>query len=151
MQLYTAAEHRQQPRRYMAAVLRSSRYVGQCEASCFCLTIFSGVDSLTKATCHVKAESGADIMIKAHECVSEHGKAACAELGGVCETERDGYFATSSICLLIGAILLITFIQPTARKLQGESALGEVYRRMRLMRINTALPQSAWRVKLDRQ
>lgn len=59
-------------------------------------------------------------MIRAHECVSEHGKAACADLGGVCKTERDGYYATSSICIILGAILLITFIQPTARKLQGQ-------------------------------
>lgn len=59
-------------------------------------------------------------MISAHECVSEHGKAACADLGGQCRTERDGYYATSAICITLGAILLITFVQPTARKLQGE-------------------------------
>lgn len=59
-------------------------------------------------------------MISAHECVSEHGKAACADLGGQCRTERDGYYATSAICIALGAILLITFVQPTARKLQGE-------------------------------
>ena len=97
--------------------------------------VLQGVDGLTKATCHVASPGGSlddEILISAHECVSDHGKAACADLGGRCITERDGYYATSTVCILLGVVLLFTFIQPTARKLQ-------------------ALPGAAWRVKLDRQ
>jgi MFS transporter, PAT family, solute carrier family 33 (acetyl-CoA transportor), member 1 len=59
-------------------------------------------------------------MILAAECVSDHGKAACAEqLGGECITERDGYYIVSGICLALGVLSVIFFMIPTARKLQG--------------------------------
>ena len=35
-------------------------------------------------------------------------------------TERDGYFITTGLCLTLGVIALVTFIIPTARKLEGE-------------------------------
>ena len=56
----------------------------------------------------------------AAECVSEHGKAACKELGGECITERDGYYILSAVCLGLGVISVIFHMIPTARKLQGE-------------------------------
>lgn len=59
-------------------------------------------------------------MLPAHDCSSEHSKIACSDLGGECKIERDGYYVTSTICIIVGAILLLTFVQPTARKLQGE-------------------------------
>jgi len=94
--------------------------------------VLRSVDAFTKASCLIHPEGSPDISVAAQECVSDHGMAVCAELGGVCRTERDGYYLTSSICILLGAILLIGFVQPTARKLQS-------------------LPSTAWRVKLDRQ
>lgn len=33
--------------------------------------------------------------------------------------DRDGYYSVSLICVGIGAILLVTYIIPTARRLQG--------------------------------
>lgn len=87
--------------------------------------VLRGVDTLTRASCLIPTDGKVDaehgIALNAQECVSDHGKALCAELGGKCVTERDGYYATSSICIIIGAILLITFVQPAARRLQGRS------------------------------
>ena len=84
--------------------------------------VLSGVDYFTIATCSIPSKDGlgTEILMKSQECVTEHGKAACAELGGLCRTERDGYYITSSICIALGAILLIGFVAPTAKKLQGE-------------------------------
>ncbi|QRV76712.1 MFS transporter, acetyl-coa transporter [Ceratobasidium sp. AG-Ba] len=80
--------------------------------------VLKGVDYFSIATCKVK-EEGADIIMKASECVSDHGKAACADLGGTCHTERDGYYIVSWICITLGASILIFYIWPTAKRLQG--------------------------------
>jgi hypothetical protein len=53
------------------------------------------------------------------ECVSEHGKDVCSEIGGKCITERDGYYYVSAICMSFGVLFLVFYIIPTARKLQG--------------------------------
>ena len=53
------------------------------------------------------------------ECVSEPGKKACAEMGGDCVTERDGYYYVSSLCVALGVVSLVFYIIPTARRLQG--------------------------------
>ncbi|KAG8704399.1 hypothetical protein FRC09_003546 [Ceratobasidium sp. 395] len=90
--------------------------------------VLKGVDFFSVATCKVKEETG-DIIMKASECVSDHGKAACADLGGVCHTERDGYYIVSWICITLGASILLFYIWPTAKKLQ-------------------ALRQSEWRVNV---
>ena len=55
----------------------------------------------------------------AAECVSDHGKAMCTELGGACVTERDGYYIVSCICITLGASILLFYIWPAAKKLQG--------------------------------
>ena len=54
------------------------------------------------------------------ECVSDHGKAHCADIGGQCVTEKDGYYTLSALCMAFGAIFLIAYIIPTARRLQGQ-------------------------------
>ncbi|KAJ3516788.1 hypothetical protein NLJ89_g913 [Agrocybe chaxingu] len=66
----------------------------------------------------------------ATECVSDHGKAACKDIGGKCITHTDGYYTVTIICLAFGLIFLVAFIIPTARKLQR-------------------LPTSVWRVKMN--
>lgn len=68
--------------------------------------------------------------IGGNECTSDLGKAACSAAGGECYIERDGYYWTSTLCVMIGTALLVTFIIPACRKLQ-------------------ALPASAWRVNLQ--
>jgi len=88
--------------------------------------VLRGIDYFTVATCKVK-EQGSEVLIKASECVSEHGKGQCTALGGECVTERDGYYIVSTFCIIIGIIIFLTFTRPTALALQ-------------------ALPISKWRV-----
>ncbi|KAI8983349.1 MFS general substrate transporter [Trametes punicea] len=78
--------------------------------------VLKGVDFFSVATCDIK---DADVSVKALECVSEHGKAACAALGGDCVTERDGYYIVSAICMIFGLLSFLFFLIPTARKLQA--------------------------------
>ncbi|GAA5998892.1 uncharacterized protein JCM10292_005777 [Rhodotorula paludigena] len=89
--------------------------------------VLKGIDAFSVAVCHVKDEN-LDLVVASRECVSDHGKAACADLGGECLTERDGYYYVSALCILAGACVLVAFVQPVARRLQ-------------------ALPAQAWRVK----
>lgn len=91
--------------------------------------VLKGVDLLSDATCKV-ADVGVDIAIQATECVSDHGKAMCDDIQGVCITKRDGYYLISGLCMGLGILILVTFIFPKARKLQ-------------------ALPVSVWRVKME--
>ena len=64
--------------------------------------------------------TSADTGPQAAECVSEQGKAMCSDIGGTCVVKRDGYFITTGLCLTLGVISLVTFIVPTAKRLQGE-------------------------------
>ncbi|KAH9988800.1 acetyl-coenzyme A transporter 1-domain-containing protein [Russula compacta] len=80
--------------------------------------VLKAVDFFSIATCEV-SEAGSSLTVKAAECVSEQGKARCADIGGTCITERDGYYITTGLCLCLGAITLAAFIVPTARKLQA--------------------------------
>ncbi|QRW19026.1 MFS transporter, acetyl-coa transporter [Rhizoctonia solani] len=80
--------------------------------------VLKGVDMFSEATCHVEQE-GSEILMKATECVSEHGKATCTDLGGTCVTERDGYYIVSWICIGLGASILVFYIWPTAKRLQA--------------------------------
>ncbi len=92
--------------------------------------VLKGVDAFSVAVCKIKDE-GLDLTVASRECVSDHGKAACAELGGVCETTRDGFYITSTLCVVLGALVLTFFVGPAGRRLQ-------------------ALPAAAWRVKSAR-
>ncbi|TFK76722.1 hypothetical protein BDN72DRAFT_866605 [Pluteus cervinus] len=97
------------------------------------LISFEGVDIFSVATCHV-TEAGQQFTLEGmskdlSECVSEHGKAMCKEIGGECIIEQDGYYIISAACMTFGVIFLIAYIIPTARKLQ-------------------ALPTTVWRVKM---
>ncbi|PSS37197.1 hypothetical protein PHLCEN_2v968 [Hermanssonia centrifuga] len=83
--------------------------------------VLKGVDFFTVATCQIQEQG---LEVKAAECVSDHGKIACENLGGECVTERDGYYIVSAVCLGIGVLSVIFHMIPTARKLQEWSAVG---------------------------
>jgi len=89
--------------------------------------VLKGVDYFSVATCKVK--DGSELILKAAECVSDHGKKTCADINGECITERDGYYYVSAICLALGVVSVLFYIIPTARRLQ-------------------ALPPARWRVNL---
>ena len=69
------------------------------------------------------ATEGASSHLLAVECVSEQGKSHCSDIGGTCITERDGYYITNGLCVGLGIIAVVTYVIPTARKLQGEFLL----------------------------
>ncbi|KAI0762568.1 MFS general substrate transporter [Fomes fomentarius] len=78
--------------------------------------VLKGVDYFSIATCNITESS---LAVTAQECVSEHGKAACAKLGGECVTEQDGYYIVSAICIGSGVLAVLFFLIPTAKKLQA--------------------------------
>ncbi|KIM47934.1 hypothetical protein M413DRAFT_16004 [Hebeloma cylindrosporum] len=89
--------------------------------------VLKGIDLFSVATCKVPE---AAIAVQVTECVSDHGKALCKDINGICVTETDGYYMVCGVCLAFGVIFLVAFILPTARKLQR-------------------LPTSVWRVKMS--
>lgn len=99
--------------------------------------VLKSVDALTQSHCSLSLLDKASGLFpddgsKASECVSDHGKAACKAMGGVCVIDRDGYYWTSTICIAIGVVVLFGYILPKATQLQK-------------------LPSSAWRVSLEKQ
>ncbi|EIW86396.1 hypothetical protein CONPUDRAFT_45049 [Coniophora puteana RWD-64-598 SS2] len=80
--------------------------------------ILKGVDLMSESVCQVK-DADSDLLVKASECVSEHGKSLCADIGGECITEGDGYYWISAICMTFGVIFVVSYIIPTARRLQA--------------------------------
>lgn len=52
-------------------------------------------------------------------CAAEPGKSLCVELSGECEMQQDGYYYVSSMCVTIGACLLVLYIAPTIRYLEA--------------------------------
>lgn len=57
----------------------------------------------------------------AFSCAGEPGKALCEDLRGECVLQQDGYYFVSSICVLVGGLLLVFYIAPTIRYLESLS------------------------------
>ena len=99
--------------------------------------LLKAVDVFTKATCAPPAGSLLDAFRKEHpditpittsfSCALEPDKNRCITGGGICEMQRDGYYITNIVFVVLGAILFWTFIERKALALQ-------------------ALPLRAWRV-----
>ena len=92
------------------------------------------VDACTTAVCQPPATlpKGFDLkdnplVTKPFSCVEEAAKHRCTGGGGTCVVERDGYYFTNVICVIIGVVTFVAYIRPTAMRLQ-------------------ALPLRAWRV-----
>ncbi|EPS26829.1 putative membrane protein [Penicillium oxalicum] len=83
------------------------------------------VDLFTEATCipptvAPPADTLKDTLItQAFSCALEPEKNRCLNGGGVCQVDRDGYYITNMICVLIGTITFFMFIKPAATKLQS--------------------------------
>jgi len=88
--------------------------------------VLKGVDLFSRATCHIP-QSNTEVLVEATECASEPGKNACKGFGGECVTERDGYYLVSSLCIVVGSLLVLLYIYRAATRLQ-------------------ALPTSKWRI-----
>ncbi|CAD6909857.1 unnamed protein product [Tilletia laevis] len=93
--------------------------------------VLKGVDLLTVANCQppssLKGGAASELWNDptlqpagfTKECVTDAGKALCDSAGGECVIERDGYYATSAVCVGIGFVLLVGYIIPVCRRLQS--------------------------------
>lgn len=75
----------------------------------------------------------------------------CAAAAGTCVMERDGYFITTSVCLVVGLLFFVAYIIPTAKRLQGlfgrhHSSSTTVLLICCFRRI--ALPLTKWRIAI---
>ncbi|KAI9893390.1 MAG: hypothetical protein M1814_006687 [Vezdaea aestivalis] len=83
------------------------------------------VDLFTTATClpPEKPPQASDLkgpLITApFPCAVEGEKHRCIEGGGICNIERDGYYITNIICLIIGVVTFWGYIKPTVMRLQA--------------------------------
>ncbi|KAG0352646.1 hypothetical protein BGZ54_002651 [Gamsiella multidivaricata] len=75
--------------------------------------VLKAVDYFTISTCSVASDNG-----EVFSCMAEPGKSQCQDLGGKCLILRDGYYYTSTVCVIIGATLLVVYIAPTIRYLE---------------------------------
>ncbi|KAL0640749.1 hypothetical protein Q9L58_000055 [Maublancomyces gigas] len=80
------------------------------------------VDALTIATCAAPPTK----PFAPFSCALEGERHRCVDLGGVCTMERDGYYLTNVLCVVIGTVTFVTYIRPAAMRL-------------------SALPLRAWR------
>ncbi|GJJ71134.1 MFS transporter, PAT family, solute carrier family 33 (acetyl-CoA transportor), member 1 [Entomortierella parvispora] len=78
--------------------------------------VLEAVDYFTVSTCSLVDSKGQDFS-----CASEPGKGMCEDLGGECILKQDGYFFVSSMCVLVGGLLLVLYIAPTIRYLESLS------------------------------
>ncbi|KAG0250317.1 hypothetical protein BG011_008492 [Mortierella polycephala] len=78
--------------------------------------VLEAVDHFTVSTCSVVNSKGQDFS-----CTAEPGKTMCADLGGECVLQQDGYYLVSSMCVVIGGLLLVFYIAPTIRYLESLS------------------------------
>ncbi|KAB8356538.1 hypothetical protein FH972_024120 [Carpinus fangiana] len=91
------------------------------------------VDAFTVATCTPPStppktlKEGVSPVTTPFDCVLEVDKHRCIDGGGVCTTNRDGYYYVNVLCIIIGVVTFFSFIKPKALQLQ-------------------ALPLKAWRL-----
>ncbi|KAI5846524.1 acetyl-coenzyme A transporter 1-domain-containing protein [Morchella snyderi] len=90
--------------------------------------VLKAVDALTSATCFPPsvAEKGAAEVFEPFSCALEAQRQACGERGGSCVVERDGYYITNVLCVLVGLVTFVAYIKPAVERL-------------------SALPLKAWR------
>jgi hypothetical protein len=73
--------------------------------------VLKGVDILSAGQCSISRITA--------NCASDPGKSLCEDAGGYCVITRDGYYIMSFFCVTVGAALLVAYIRPTVKRLQG--------------------------------
>ncbi|OLY80726.1 putative membrane protein [Smittium mucronatum] len=87
--------------------------------------VLESVDYFSKATCSVPQITDAGKVF--FSCISESGKEMCADLGGKCIVQYDGFYIISVICLFFSILNFTFFSKPTISRLES-------------------LPLKAWRI-----
>ena len=90
--------------------------------------MLKAVDVFTSATCLPPTKAELDNfkvtypdrtpISSSFSCALEADKNRCLQGGGVCNMERDGYYITNIVFVIIGAILFWTYIEKKALALQ---------------------------------
>ncbi|KAA8896093.1 acetyl-coenzyme A transporter 1-domain-containing protein [Sphaerosporella brunnea] len=75
------------------------------------------VDVFTQATC--TPNSTATTPFDPFSCALEQDKHICTDLGGTCNVERDGYYVTNVLCIIIGVVTFWAYIKPVATRLSA--------------------------------
>lgn len=70
------------------------------------------VDHFTVAECRVP-EGGVY-----GECVTEHGKAQCHELHGLCTTTSEGYYPVGTGCVVVGLAVYLLYVRNKCKALE---------------------------------
>ncbi|KAL9621428.1 MAG: hypothetical protein Q9204_008122 [Flavoplaca sp. TL-2023a] len=83
------------------------------------------VDYFTLATCHPALDPPkdlstlkGDLITSPFSCALEAQKQSCLAGAGKCVVERDGYYITNVVCVLVGVVTFAAFIRPAVVKLQ---------------------------------
>ncbi|KAL7273958.1 hypothetical protein RUND412_003156 [Rhizina undulata] len=74
------------------------------------------VDALTVATC-IPPTTSANPRFESFSCALEGEKQRCLKQGGACVVERDGYYITNVLCVIIGVVSFWGYIKPRIDKL----------------------------------
>lgn len=95
------------------------------------IIVLSLIDKFSKATCIPDAKNSSPSNIFQSEsfynCYASDMKQQCIANGGICTLERDGYYVTNLLCIVLGLVLYYGWLRKTALRLQS-------------------LPVGAWRV-----
>ncbi len=76
--------------------------------------VLRGVDTLSVATCQGGTFTNSSAPVS---CVQD--KTVCTSGGGACVVERDGYYLITTVCIIVGGLLLALVIAPRVTRLQG--------------------------------
>ena len=78
------------------------------------------VDYFTKATCIPPQKPAvAEQSFAAFSCALEQDKQRCLDLAGKCHVQRDGYYITNVLCIIIGIVTFWGYIKPAATRLSA--------------------------------
>jgi len=95
------------------------------------IIVLSLIDKFSKARCIPNADSSSpnDLFESQpfYNCYASDLKQQCIANGGICTMERDGYYVTNFLCIVLGLVLYYGWLRRTAMRLQS-------------------LPVGAWRV-----
>ncbi|KAI9675071.1 MAG: hypothetical protein M1817_001478 [Caeruleum heppii] len=85
------------------------------------------VDAFTVATCippspaNLPPDLKGALITSSFSCALEAEKHRCLDGGGSCVIQRDGYYITNIVCVIIGALTFWGYIRPAALRLQALS------------------------------
>jgi hypothetical protein len=87
------------------------------------------VDSFTSATCHPLSASQAEkldtsllkgpLVTEAFSCAVQAEKERCTNGGGSCEILHDGYYIVNILCVVVGVLTFVMYIQKKVMALQN--------------------------------